>query len=349
MKIKPKLYNINTFNFYRRQAKPIDLKNAFIKLIEAKEKKRGNKTISINKNDMEQGQNEADSLTESDYKKVSLDLIFPRIYMERIKKIRDLFIEFDPSKSRKFGKEELYLMFNKNKIPITSEEITNLFKFNSLKKYINFHEFIKLTVNEYFSHEFKKLIMRKVRYRTKEGDICPNDFTDMLSHLCEFGKLSELKNKKKEGKKRSKSENEKNIFKTIETSQNTITIPLNHISTEINQSTNNKEKNENNNDINNENQITENNNKGPNLLSKEAEFRNFVEISNKKILRFNNYLRKANVRDKRIKRKENLSKSLNLQLVHLTRHEIFHIVVLEMNGPIDAKRNSHLNLFESFP
>ena len=41
--------------------------------------------------------------------------------------------------------------------------------------------------------------MEKIRYRTSQNDICPNDFSDMLSHLCEFGKLSpELKDKTKE-------------------------------------------------------------------------------------------------------------------------------------------------------
>ena len=41
--------------------------------------------------------------------------------------------------------------------------------------------------------------MNKVRYRTKEGDICPNDFNDMLAYLSEFGKLSdELKSQIRE-------------------------------------------------------------------------------------------------------------------------------------------------------
>jgi hypothetical protein len=313
MKVKPIFYNIHSFNFFRRQAKQPDLENAFVKLIESKEKKNSNKTISINKN--YSNHNENDSLTERKPKKIFLDLMFPSNSMERIEKIRDLFIEFDPDKSRKFDKEELYLMFNMNKIPLTSEEIQNLFKFNRLKKYINFHEFVKLTVNEHFSNKFKKLIMKKVRHRTKEGDICPNDFTDMLSHLCEFGKLSDLKNKKKGEKKKHTFENEKNNFKTIETLENTISVPLNPISSEINQNLKNNEEEENNKDdnkdINNEKQ-TDENKQGPNLLSKEIEFKNFVEISNKKISRLNNYLKKANVRDNIIKRKENLSKSLKI-------------------------------------
>ena len=64
-------------------------------------------------------------------------------------------------------------------------------------------------------------------------------------------------------------------------------------------------------DFNNEKHLNEIR-KETNLLGKEAEFNNFVEITNKKIFRFNEYLKKANIRDKILKRKEKLSKSLKI-------------------------------------
>ena len=50
MKGRQKIYNINTFNFYRRQFKPEDLERAFIKLIEKEEKKKYEEKFLSNKN-----------------------------------------------------------------------------------------------------------------------------------------------------------------------------------------------------------------------------------------------------------------------------------------------------------
>ena len=47
MKNKRRIYNINTFSFYRRHVKPIDLDKAFIKLIETEEKKINEKKILL--------------------------------------------------------------------------------------------------------------------------------------------------------------------------------------------------------------------------------------------------------------------------------------------------------------
>ena len=226
--MKKKLFNINTFSFYRRQVKPEELDKAFIKLIEDekerlnlkyKEKKKNKenynintKNISVSKNINKKYNNIINNQRYS--KKVNLNLIFPKISMERIMKIRDLFLEFDAGKNHTINEDEIYIMFNMNKIPITREEVADLFGFTRRKKSLSFYDFIQLTVNEYFSNKFKKLIMEKIRYRTNESDICPNDFNDMLSHLCEFGKLShELKDKRRKGQIETRAENEKYSLK----------------------------------------------------------------------------------------------------------------------------------------
>ena len=323
MKNKRRVYNINTFSFYRRQVKPIDLDKAFINLIEKEEKKRNEKKISI-ESDKVNSQKDFNSFDNANIlnnnienntkisKKINLDLIFPKISIERIKKIRDLFLEFDSDKSRTFDQNEIYLMFQMNKIPLTPEEIKDLFGFNNLKKDIKFNEFIQLTVNEYFSNKFKKLIMEKVRYRTNEGDICPYDFSDMLSHLCEFGKLSpELKKRKKTGGMKHLSENKKPSILNLDSSKKLHSSPRNSIMTEIVKHLNDTKVKDKKIDFNNEKHINEIR-KETNLSGKEAEFNNFVEITNKKIFRFNEYLKKANIRDKILKRKEKLSKSLKI-------------------------------------
>jgi DNA-directed RNA polymerase subunit F len=123
-------------------------------------------------------------------KNLNLNLIFPKISIERIMRIRDLFLEFDYDKNRTFDQDEVYSIFVMSNIPIKYEEVKELFGYSKKRKFISFSEFINLTINDKFSTKFKNLIMDKVRHRTKEGDICPNDFNDMLAYLSEFGKLS---------------------------------------------------------------------------------------------------------------------------------------------------------------
>ena len=324
--MKNRVYNINTFNFYRRQVRPEDLDRAFIKLIEKeeekiKEQKRledekdnsnlENKDINNNENEKEKANNENNP---GKTKNLSLDLIFPKLSVERIMKIRDLFLEFDADRNRTFDQEEIHIMFNMNKIPITIEEVIELFGFNKRKKFLSFFEFIQLTVNEAFSNKFKKLIMEKIRYRTNKTDICPNDFSDMLSHLCEFGKLSpELKDKTKENQMETiakEKASKKNVLDLQERSSGKRrSTKQKSLMGEIVKSLNEKQVNLRNIDFNNEkdiNKIREN----PNVIKKEREFRNFMEISNKKFLRFKEFLTKANIRDKILKKKEKLSQSL---------------------------------------
>ena len=323
--MKNRVYNINTFNFYRRQVKPEDLDRAFIRLIEKEEEKINAEKLANEKDnskseikDVNNDENEIDTINNENNqrstKNLSLNLIFPKLSMERIMKIRDLFLEFDADKNRTFDQDEIYIMFNMNKIPITLEEVIDLFGFSKRKKFLSFFDFIQLTVNEAFSSKFKKLIMEKIRYRTSKNDICPNDFSDMLSHLCEFGKLSpELKDKTKENQMevitKEKTSNkdildlgERSSFKRRSTKKKSLMG-------EIVQGLNGEQVNLRNIDFTNEkdiNKIREN----PNLIKKEREFRNFMEISNKKFLRFKDFLTKANLRDKILKKKEVLSQSL---------------------------------------
>ena len=331
MKKKPQIYNINTFSFYRRQVKPEDLDRAFIKLIEDEEQKRmqlekesskektfqNTESKTVNKNENEKNESNSKD-TENNTRKtknLSLGLIFPKISIERIMKIRDLFLEFDADRNRTFDQDEIHVMFNMNKIPITLEEVIDLFGFSKKKQFLSFFEFIQLTVNEAFSTKFKKLIMEKIRYRTSQNDICPNDFSDMLSHLCEYGKLSpELKDKTKENqmelidKKSPKKDDttffERENFKRSSTKKKSII-------SEIVMGLSHDQINLNNIDFMNEKEVNKIR-EIPNLVKKEKEFRNFMEISSRKFLRFKEFLKKANIRDKILEKKEKVSKSLKI-------------------------------------
>ena len=148
-------------------------------------------------------------------KNVNLDVYFQKNSIILINKIRDLFIEYDTDKSNSFDQNEFYQMFNINKIPIKMDEIIYLFDFNKQKKAITFSELINLTFDSDFDKRYKEVIS-KVKIRCERGIISPNDFSGMLSHLCEFSKISsDAKNLRKQ-LMRAKKKNTLKSFKIIE-------------------------------------------------------------------------------------------------------------------------------------
>ena len=307
------VYNINTFDFYRRQIKQSDLDRAFIKLIEEEEKKNAEKE-KLAKN--ESGEvpiklPEIKKKNKDGEKNLNLNLIFPKISIERIMRIRDLFLEFDYDKNRTFDQDEVYSIFVMSNIPIKYEEVKELFGYNEKRKFISFSEFINLTINDSFSTKFKNLIMDKVRHRTKEGDICPNDFNDMLAYLSEFGKLSnDVKSQIRE-KNMNNLNSSKNLTdldnKEVEKNGNDDSDKDNDKDKELPIiKTDSQKKNE----LEDENKII--NNRTPNLKNKEFEFKNFMEINNQKLLRFREYFIKANIRDKILQKKRKVSQSVNI-------------------------------------
>ena len=167
-------YNTSYFKFFRRQIKPIEMEKEFINLINSKNENNYPKT---------------ERNVYPKEKKINLDIFFQKHSIDLIKKIVDLFVEFDKDKSNSFDRFEFCKMFNINKIPIKMDEIIYLFKFNAQKKTISFFELINLTFNPDFDLRYKEVIS-KIKPRLELGIICPNDFSEMLSHLCEFGKLS---------------------------------------------------------------------------------------------------------------------------------------------------------------
>ena len=192
-------YNSSYFKFFRRQLKPIEMEKEFIHLIHSKNNENYPK---IDRNIYPKEKN------------INLDFYFQKHSLILIKKIRDLFIEFDEDKSDSFDQNEFFQMFNINKIPIKLEEIIYLFKFNNHKKTITFSELIHLTFDPDFDQRYKEVI-EKVKPRCEIGIICPNDFSGMLSHLCEFGKLSSEANKfKKKFKQNKKKKTYKNFNNT---------------------------------------------------------------------------------------------------------------------------------------
>ena len=148
------VYNINTFAFYRRQIKQSDLDKAFIKLIEDQEKIKAEKEKLAN-NEIEEIPLELPEIKKKrdkdGEKNLNLNLIFPKLSIERIMRIRDLFLEFDYDKNRTFDQDEVYSIFMMSNIPVKYEEVKELFGYNEKRKFISFSEFINLTIVEQYS------------------------------------------------------------------------------------------------------------------------------------------------------------------------------------------------------
>lgn len=349
MKNNNSFYNASNFKYFRRYIKPITINKAFIDLIESKEDelKSQNVTSKANKNsitdkNIKHSVTKEDHLTKADNsnnmensKKKENDFIIDLIYqkgsIEKIKKIRDLFIEFDTNKTHTLDQREIYLMFNINKIPITYDEVKELFGFSRRNKYIKFYDFIKLTLNKNFAEKFKIFIKSKVKQRLNVGEICPNDFGEMLSLLSEFEQLSpEIKNKKREGqikyvkpapssvpkfllKWQLERNNRYNKKKTYDTSKNNNKDNINDSMKDDNIVEQNKKsgKDVTNNTDNNNKETKNNLDKKESAFPKEKEIQNFIEISNNKLLKYTKNLTQENIKEKMLERKQRLSKSLN--------------------------------------
>ena len=265
----------------------------------------------------------------------NLNFYFQKNSLDLINKIRDLFIEFDEDKSNSFDQNELYQMFNINKIPIKMDEIIYLFKFNNQKKSISFSELINLTFDPNFDMRYKEVIT-KIKPRCEIGIICPNNFSGMLSHLCEFGKLSsDAKNfrkkiirTKRKGNKlnnivnnskyfiRSKTKDEINKVKEIKSSREIKNSKLSFKKIEKLSIKSFNERNRNNN-ISIPQSLTDYEfMKGTQKLNKESEFmidtfKTILEITNKKLNRNEKLFQNINYRNKIEISKINLMKSFD--------------------------------------
>ena len=348
MKNNNSFYNASNFKYFRRYIKPITINKAFTNLIESKEAELKSQTItSETKKDNIIDKNNNHTVTKENHitttdisnnmenvkKKENdsiIDLLYQKGSIEKIKKIRDLFIEFDTNKTHTLDQREIYLMFNINKIPIKYDEVKELFGFNRRNKYIKFYDFIKLTLNKNFAEKFKILIKSKVKQRLNEGETCPNDFGEMIAHLSEFEQLSpEIKNKKREGYtkyvkptpssvpkfllkwelERNNRYNKNKINESLKISNKDI---INYNMKDDNKVEQNRKSGKD--IINNTDNNKEINNKlfmKESAFPKEKEIQNFIEISNNKLLKYNKNLTQENIKEKMLERKQKLSKSLN--------------------------------------
>ena len=93
--------------------------------------------------------------------------LYSQLVMTKIKKLLDIFIEFDEDGSRKLEIGEMVVMFNTNKIPVEEEELVGLFfKDKKLRKdeepYLDFYQFMLFALSKACDQDFRSF-MRKLK------------------------------------------------------------------------------------------------------------------------------------------------------------------------------------------
>ena len=104
--------------------------------------------------------------------KINPKYFYDEATFEKIKKLKDIFLEFDQSGNRKMGIDEITSLFNQNNIKANKEELVKLFFQNKKYKkkdydklYLNFYQFLKFALNK--GHDFRSF-MRKLKSKLEE-------------------------------------------------------------------------------------------------------------------------------------------------------------------------------------
>ena len=106
------------------------------------------------------------------YVKIHPKYFYDETTFEKIKQLKDIFLEFDKNGNNKMGIDELVTMFNENNIKANEEDLVKLFfKNKKIKKkeyfklYLTFYQFLNFALHN--DEEFRKF-MRKLKIKCKE-------------------------------------------------------------------------------------------------------------------------------------------------------------------------------------
>lgn len=98
--------------------------------------------------------------------------LFTEQTLQKIIKLRNIFLEFDEDGSKKLELNELETMFMKNNIPVTLNELVDLFFPNKKMKkneepYLNFFQLYLFATDSKSDHKFR-VFMRKIKNKIEE-------------------------------------------------------------------------------------------------------------------------------------------------------------------------------------
>ena len=111
--------------------------------------------------------------------------LFTDINLQKIIKLKNIFLEFDSDGSKKLELNELFEMFEKNNIPVSLEELINLFfperKFKEHEEpYLDFYQLYLFAMDKNSDHKFR-VFMREIKKKieqNKNKEVLSNIFTN---------------------------------------------------------------------------------------------------------------------------------------------------------------------------
>ena len=127
-------------------------------------------------------------------KKLKPELLFQKTTLEKIRQLRDIFLQFDADHSRTLEISELFTMFNTNGIPVTKDELIDLFTLRDEKKKkiweykLTFLDFVNFSLSEDCEAKYR-LLMKKVKQRTNSDIYLPMTLKQTLEHIFNKGKI----------------------------------------------------------------------------------------------------------------------------------------------------------------
>ena len=103
-------------------------------------------------------------------KQLKPELLFQKSTLEKIYQLRDIFLEFDEDRSRTLEISELFTMFNSNGIPVTKDELIDLFTWKTDEKKqiweykLTFLDFVEFSFSDVCEVKFREL-MKNIKKR----------------------------------------------------------------------------------------------------------------------------------------------------------------------------------------
>ena len=140
-------------------------------------------------------------------KKIKPEYLFSPLVLEKIYKLRDIFLHFDKDRSRTLEISELCAMFNSNNIPITKNELIDLFtlqgeqKRKSWQYKLTFLDFVKFCLDEQCQEKYRILIT-KIKQRSKKTLHIPLSLQQTLEYISNQTQIQRCYNKIHKGIKK---------------------------------------------------------------------------------------------------------------------------------------------------
>lgn len=136
----------------------------------------------------------------SSSKQLKPELLYNTTELSKLCQMRDIFLEFDADRSRTLEIKELLFMFNSNGIPITAEELVELFTESGKKKKnvweykISFLDFIKFALDYECEEKFRK-IKEKIQQRHNNKLFIPLTLAHCFDYIFKKEKIKGCINK----------------------------------------------------------------------------------------------------------------------------------------------------------